>query len=247
MAINNAIKFVRVSAYTHKGNVREANEDFVVVGAWRRNLSMDRSRESKHSAAKKLTAAVIDGMGGHAGGKVASALSSKLIVQNRNNYGSEHDAEHSLKSINRQLYDHADKNPHLLGMGATAAGVFCTSESVIWFNVGDSRVYECFNDELRQLSIDDSLVSGGAENHIITQSLGGDVSFCDIAPHTGQVPAKKGAQFVICSDGLSDMISDLAIRETILAGYADPALRLSQYAMKNGGFDNVSVIVLQLE
>ncbi len=247
MTKDSTVRYIRVSAFTHKGSVRKTNEDSIVVGAWRRNRPMVESRETTHAMAKTLVAVVIDGMGGHSGGKVASTLASKLIVQERGKFDSKKAAMLSLKKINRNVYDYADSNPGLSGMGATIAGLFCSPEGVTWFNIGDSRIYECYNGTIRQVSIDDSPVPSGEVSHIITQSLGGDVSYCDIQPHVGHLPTKKGAQYVICSDGLSDMIADSDIKDITLAGNTNPAYRLSQLAMEKGGFDNVSVIVLTFE
>lgn len=226
--------------------MRPGNEDSIVVGAWRRNRSMDEARHIGHSLKVPLTAAVLDGMGGHAGGGIASRFAAKNLVNNRHALTAEEIAE-TLGAINRGLFDLATEKPHLTGMGATVAGLTITDpKKAFWFNIGDSRVYKFNKNGLRQLSIDDSTDDPTEGSHVITQSLGGTPSYCKVTPHIGSTLIEPGDRFLLCSDGLTDLVEVSLLQQLMCLKLCGLSQRFGEAAIENGGDDNVSVIVLEL-
>jgi serine/threonine protein phosphatase PrpC len=110
--------------------------------------------------------------------------------------------------------------------------------------VGDSRIYQCSEGRLEQLSVDD--VPPGPRSGLITQTLGGAPYFVPIAPHTGRLELALPSRFLLCSDGLTDMLDDAEI-ERALAGSDEDAVRaLFAAAMQAGGADNLSVIIVSV-
>jgi serine/threonine protein phosphatase PrpC len=130
----------------------------------------------------------------------------------------------------------------LLGMGTAVVGLILASKRVVWFNVGDSRLYSCREGRPEQLSVDD--VPPGPRSGLITQTLGGAPFFVSIAPHTGGQELMLPSRFLLCSDGLTDMLADAEIERALAGSDEDAARALFAAAMQAGGADNVSVIVV---
>ena len=207
---------------------------------------------------------VADGMGGHAAGEVASAIAVETLVElaGRANLHVQ-DIVEQIGEANRRILASAARHPEQTGMGTTVAGIAVVSAggSQHWavFNLGDSRVYRLIDGELSQVTVDHSevweLVERGlitpeeAQRHparnIVTRSLGRDpmgrVDTWVFPPYPGEV-------FVICSDGLSNELSQERI-EAILLEHPDAdaaADALVTAAVEAGGRDNVTAIVVGL-
>jgi serine/threonine protein phosphatase PrpC len=142
-------------------------------------------------------------------------------------------------------------SPENKGMGTTVAGLLFRQSGHLHFNVGDSRVYRFKAGFLRQLSIDDvrSPAADPAEGRrgstVLTQCLGGAVAMSEIAPHVGTEPVVAGWRYLLCSDGLTDMVP-LERIEAILNEHADDpdaVAALLAAALAGGGEDNISIIV----
>jgi serine/threonine protein phosphatase PrpC len=110
--------------------------------------------------------------------------------------------------------------------------------------VGDSRVQRYQGGRLEQLSIDD--VPGGPRTGGLTQSLGGWHSFAPVAPHIGGEDLAVPSRWLICSDGLTDMLSDVEIERAMAAGDEEALRALFTQAMAAGGDDNISIIVVSV-
>jgi PPM family protein phosphatase len=135
-------------------------------------------------------------------------------------------------------------SPSLLGMGTTIAGLLLRGGEAVWFNIGDSRVYAVREGRLVQLSVDD--VPPGPRTGIITQTLGGAPFFMPVDPHMGQTALSVPSRWLLCSDGLTDMLPDSEI-EQILAQTDEHALRaLFTRAMAAGGADNISIVLVSV-
>jgi serine/threonine protein phosphatase PrpC len=132
----------------------------------------------------------------------------------------------------------------LLGMGTTVVGVALAAR-VVWFNVGDSRLYRVAGG-LTQLSSDD--VPPGPRDGTITQTLGGLWPPGEaIAPHVGAEPLAAPARYLLCSDGLTDMLDDAEIAACLGCTDADAVMRLFEAAMRAGGRDNISIVLVSVE
>ena len=201
---------------------------------------MTAPRRSRHELEEPLLFAVADGMGGHAGGEIASRYTVKRLAAQQ--CSREKDIAGLLAEINAELYATMRADHSLLGMGTTVVGLILVSKRVVWFNVGDSRLYSCREGRLQQVSVDD--IPPGPRSGLITQTLGGAPFFVPIAPHTGGQELVLPSRFLLCSDGLTDMLADAEI-ERALAGSDEDAVRaLFAAAMQAGGADNISVIVV---
>jgi serine/threonine protein phosphatase PrpC len=232
--------YIEATAVCHKGLVRANNEDSITVAGWVCDVEMTAPRRSRHELKEPLLFAVADGMGGHVGGEIASRYTVKRLATQQ--CGNEGDIAGLLAEINAELYATMRAGHSLLGMGTTVVGLILAATRVVWFNVGDSRLYECSQGRLEQLSVDD--VPPGPRSGLITQTLGGAPYFAPIAPHIGGRELMLPARFLLCSDGLTDMLDDVEI-ERALAGSDEDAVRaLFAAAMQAGGADNVSAIMV---
>jgi len=155
----------------------------------------------------------------------------------------------ALLACNEAVYTDADRDPERLTMGTTIAGVVVTDQSVIVFNVGDSRVYRFDDSGLVQLSVDDNEAParGQIRSPILTQTLGGSWEVAPIRPHLVTQPLGDTARYLICSDGLTDAISDPAITAVLRdhdGGRA--AFELWKATIAAGAPDNVTIAMLNI-
>ena len=233
---------IEVTALSHRGAVRPTNEDTIAVAAWISDEeAMATPRRSRHSLAQPLLLAVADGMGGHAGGEVASRYAIKRLVETQIRPTAA-DVRARLGQINAELYETMRAVPSLLGMGTTVVGLLLSASRALWFNVGDSRIYRYRGGRLAQLSMDD--VPPGRRTGLITQTLGGSAVFLPIAPHIGEDDLLLPSRWLLCSDGLTDMVDDDEIERALAAGDEDAVGHLFAAAMQAGGTDNISIVLV---
>jgi serine/threonine protein phosphatase PrpC len=204
--------------------------------------------------------AVADGMGGARAGEVASAMAADAFEGERDS-GEPPEVQLSriLREANRRIYDRAVTDDSHRGMGTTVTAAKVTGDEVSLGHVGDSRAYRLRDGELEQLTRDHSLVaelerSGqitpeAAEHHpqrsIITRALGPEP---DVEVDTYTLAGRAGDLFLICSDGLTSMISDdeLAAILRSAASLDDAADSLVRAANQSGGKDNITVVMFRL-
>jgi serine/threonine protein phosphatase PrpC len=236
---------IEVTAFTHKGCVRARNEDSIVVAGWISELEMSAPRRWRHALGEPLLVAVADGLGGHAAGNVASRLVTKRLAAGKASAQADGIAAR-LAGINTELYETMNSDPSLVGMGTTIAGLVLCSRRAVWFNVGDSRIYRERGGRIEQLSVDD--VPPGPRNGVITQTLGGCRSFIPISPHiggeefAGNLP--HASRWLLCSDGLTDMLDDAEIERAFAASDEETLWALFAAAMAAGGRDNISIVMV---
>lgn len=233
---------VRVGARTDVGQIRSGNED-------------------TYLSAMPLFA-VADGMGGHLAGEVASATAVDAIVAAAGHTSSPSESElrDYMVEANRAVWDKAQDDQDLRGMGTTCTLISMDGDQVHLAHVGDSRAYLYRRGELSQLTEDHTLVERmvregrlkpeEAQHHpqrsIITRALGVDARV-EVDAQTQAV--QPGDRLLLCSDGLTSMIDDAAIKETLQA-VADPqaaADQLVDLANAAGGEDNITVVVIDIE
>jgi len=235
-----------VKAYpaTHVGLVRKQNEDTIRVAEGKYSLYI-----------------LADGMGGHLAGEVASRMTCDVLEETlRKNteptQGYLHDA---VLQANSAVYEKQLANEAMHGMGTTLTMLWDAGEDVLLAHVGDSRAYLLRGGKMCQVTEDHSMVgellkSGAiteeqARTHpyrnVITRAVGTDHTVkCDILRHD----KKTGDLWLLCSDGLTDMVEDARIEEALKA-YApvDAVQRLIEMALQAGGNDNVSVMLLEVD
>ncbi|WP_198164045.1 PP2C family protein-serine/threonine phosphatase [Bradyrhizobium jicamae] len=194
---------------------------------------------------------IADGMGGHAQGAMASPAVLDYLVAAIDRLSDPASCAGVIEEANQQLFELLHEREEALGMGTTLVGAVLTAERLITFNVGDSRCYLFSAGQLVQLSYDD--VPEGRNNtfyprrsHVLSQALGGTSLPVAIEPHISvDPPLASGETLLLCTDGLTDMVPNQAIRH-ILGTATDPlqvARRLAAKAFSSGARDNISLIV----
>ena len=242
-----------LTAASRVGCVRSNNEDMVLAydkfvrsEAYHTEFSTDNS--------DRFVIALADGMGGHNAGEVASAD----VLANLNFFINDLPKELSvneftemmmiwLSSINKTINSKGRVDSALRDMGTTLVAVVFYNHKYYWMNCGDSRLYRLRDGELTQLSTDHSLnMIKGEKRHsnVITNCIGAGCknSYLDMYEFTDNF--LQGDTYMICSDGLNDMISDEEIKSLMLDGAS--ANRLCEAAIDAGGYDNVSVCVFSV-
>ncbi|MCW2567901.1 MAG: protein phosphatase [Mycobacterium sp.] len=231
---------LRFAARSDRGLIREGNEDSVYAGP--------------------RLLAVADGMGGMAAGEVASNIVvAALAPLDEDVPGSDLiDAlKESISAANQQLRDAVEDNPALEGMGTTLTAMLFGGSRIGLVHVGDSRAYVLREGELTQITRDDTyvqmLVDEGritpdeATTHpqrsLLTRALDGR----DIDPEFSVREARTGDRYLLCSDGLSGVVSSETMAEALsLAEPREAADRLIALALRGGGPDNITCIVADI-
>ena len=243
---------IQITSASKVGCVRSQNEDMILVGNhFVRNDGFATRVDLTNS--DRYIVAVADGMGGHNRGDVASsdALHNLQfffhdLPTGLNPNGINEMLIGWLDSINNVIASKGRSDEQYKGMGTTLVGIAFYEGEFYSMNCGDSRLYRFRNGELTQLTSDHSLSNMlGSSHHsnIITNCIGGGCSssFMDIVKMTEDV--KIGDVYMLCSDGLTDMLPDHVIT-TLLTNGCD-ANNLCDAAVEAGGLDNVSCCVLK--
>ncbi len=238
----------RVGSATHTGRVRSNNQDS--------NLIADRLQ----------LYAVADGMGGHQGGEVASALAVETLEAAPPTEPTSDALVEAVKRANAAVFARAGQEPALRGMGTTLCAIAVVDSEadpdtteIAWVNVGDSRVYLYRDGELLQLSTDHNLVEDlrrdgqltdaeaavHPQRNIITRALGIDA---DVQVDSGTVVPYEGDRFLLCSDGLFNELTLDQMTATLrrLADPKEAADDLVRQANEHGGRDNITCVVVDI-
>jgi serine/threonine protein phosphatase PrpC len=234
----------RITAFTHRGRLRANNEDTIAVGDWVSTVDMSGPEQSLHDLSTPLLCVVADGMGGHRAGEVASRYVTRRLAGEPDELADARAAADTLKTIDAELYRAMAGDEDLLGMGTTVVGLLL-APVLVWFNVGDSRLYRYDRGRLAQISVDDT--PAGPRSGLLTQSLGGALPPPGIAPHVGEQRLDVPARFLLCSDGLTDMLDDADIAQCLADADAEAVARLFNRAMLAGGADNISIVLASVE
>jgi PPM family protein phosphatase len=235
-----ALQIVEQAGSTDVGRQRSANEDSLVL--------------------KPPFFAVADGMGGAKAGEVASAMATEAFGGDLDSAEApEVQLARMMREANRRIYDLAVSDEAHRGMGTTLTAVKVIGDDISLGHVGDSRAYRLRDGELEQLTRDHSLVAElertgqitaeAAEHHpqrsIITRALGPEP---DVEVDTYTVTAKDGDIYLLCSDGLTGMVSDDELGSILRSAKKldDAAETLVRAANQNGGRDNITVVLFRL-
>ena len=245
--------FIEIAAVTDAGSVRQFNDDSIVTDP-------------------EIGVAVLaDGMGGHRAGEVASHMATQIIMSGlqtqvasfRSGAG-EHSplraVDQSINRANKAVFDAAQGQSKYHGMGTTLALILFYDNRVALGHIGDSRIYRLRSNVLQLLTRDDSLLrdqielgfisaADAGESHnrsFVTRALGIEENVC---AHLREDEASPGDIYLLCSDGLNDLVEDADIELIISALKTNLPLaanHLVQTAKDNGGYDNVSVILARV-
>lgn len=242
--------YIAVSALSHAGLVRDHNEDSLVVGPWTLCAGVTRNPQTfVFPPGSPLVVAVADGIGGQPAGEVASALVVRQLAMLGPSLDSEGAVREAIALCNHAVHAAADSDPQLAAMGTTVAGTVVLEDSLISFNVGDSRVLDATTQEIRQVSVDDNppLEPGQRTTSLLTQALGGARRRSVITPHVSTEPLAAGARYLVCSDGLTDPVPAEELDE-LLRVHDDgkAAFELWRAAIDAGGPDNITLALVRI-
>jgi len=238
--------YFQCAARSAVGLVRNGNEDSALIGS--------------------QLIAVADGMGGHAGGEVASAVAINTLSEIAPTFVNlDVDSEsasdlflNSLHTIDGQIHVVAQDEPQLAGMGTTLTSLFISGTEISMLHVGDSRAYRLRGNDLEQLSADHTVLQELLNNGLIseseaqvhpqrsmlTQALMGEGN---LEPSLHIFEGKIKDRYLLCSDGLTGVLSDKEIKSLIKGKEAAAAIdALIDATYINGAPDNVTVILADL-
>jgi protein phosphatase len=249
---------VKLVGQSHTGKVREHNEDTIAFDA---DLGL---------------MVLADGMGGYNAGEVASGIAVKTIVNLVRDSADREDLSaldqatgltrrsivlrDAVLRANKVIFQTAKTQPQCEGMGTTVVGALFYDDRVTIAHVGDSRMYRVRGGKLEQVTSDHSLLQElvdrgfyspeeaqrAANKNYVTRALGVEPT---VEVEIQEDVVQKGDRYIICSDGLSDMVEDADIHLTVNtfgANLDTVAKQLIQLANDNGGRDNVSVLMAQV-
>ncbi|HET8915853.1 MAG TPA: protein phosphatase 2C domain-containing protein [Propionibacteriaceae bacterium] len=245
-----AERFAEVSVITHDGLLRDHNEDSVVVGPWTTCATVTTAPATfALPLVDPVVVAVSDGLGGHPAGEVASSVVVQTLARLAPQLTDADAVRQAVEACNRMVFAEAARHPAREGMGTTIAGVVLTPAEAYVFNVGDSRVYTYGPEGMLQISVDDSppLPPGATHTAIITQILGGYGDPEPLDVHVSTHPIDQDTRYLVCTDGLSDVIDDAEIAAVLEEdrGVA-AAFELWRAAITGGGPDNISVAIVEI-
>lgn len=227
-------------ALTDTGRVRAHNEDTVL--------------------AEPPLFVVADGLGGHEAGEVASSIAVETLRDHAPRRADAAALARAVKAANKEVLRAAKEGVGRAGMGTTLTAAIVEGGHIALAHVGDSRAYLLSGGELRQLTRDHSMVAdmmrrgqiteADARVHpnrsVITRALGTD---SEMIADPYEIEAGVGDRLLLCSDGLTGMLDDARIAEVLRSTRepADAASQLIAAANEAGGYDNISVVIVDIE
>lgn len=255
---------LKSAAMTHIGKVRHNNEDnFYMNGSYRDDVNTDVKAVEDNRRRRRYVYAVFDGMGGENCGELASLKAAEILHKcNKRSIRSRMDSY--FKQANDEIC-HISKSLETGRMGTTIALFVSDGETADLYNIGDSRIYRLQGESLNRFSKDHTqaqeLIDAGImtendlirnrEEHILTQHIGISEDEFIIEPNTiANVELKKDNIFLLCSDGLSDMLEDSMIKGILeKERHKEPKVTVSMLikaSLDSGGKDNVTAIVIKV-
>lgn len=252
-----------VCAVTHAGRVRKENEDnYSLNGRLTSNGDLKKGTAFVQKMSEPFHLVVCDGMGGESFGELASGIAVETLSRNAKDiYASGEDFSFTISNSLDEANEKICKEITARGtrMGTTLAAIYAVKGSVICVNIGDTRIYHFSKGMLEQISFDhthaQSIVDAGEAPQAkissipdakrLTKHLGVFPEESNLSPNISVInDIDDGDVIMLCSDGLTDMLSDAEIAEIISKGEnaQDVSGKLIRKALENGGKDNVTVM-----
>lgn len=249
---------IQAACGCNTGKIRKKNEDnFYFDGKCleKKNNGLKHPVFTEDTLKRGLSFAIFDGMGGEHYGELASyAAARRMQLTERSLADFFVPEKQYLKHLTAQLNEavvEAQKEMCTQRMGATMVSLYFSGQYVYVCNAGDSRAYRLRDGEFLQLSVDhvDKGPVGESKKAPLTRHLGMDPEEIRMEPYIAKGEIKKGDMYLLCSDGLTDMLTNFEIAHIMLKS-EDPAAcvqALVDSALAHGGRDNVTVIVCKLQ
>lgn len=226
-------------------------------------LVRDHNEDAWGAIPKKGLFLLADGMGGHQAGEVAAQKTierlAELVKKDFSGKAEEH-LRQAIKKTNAYIYQQSLKDEALSGMGTTVCCLFLNDDLAICGHVGDSRIYLFRQKQLYQLTQDHSLVNELLEmqavnpreadifsyKHILTKAIGTNPN---VDPTVKASPVFLEDLFLLCSDGLTNLVSDEEIQKILSKSDSleENCNSLVELAKKHGGSDNITVLLIKVE
>lgn len=241
---------IRYTSVSHTGYIRKVNQDSIVC----ENQHIDdpyangyQKKDGYIPIKKASVFGVFDGMGGLSNGEIASSITAKCIAK----FNFETNPILKLKDLcvkaNKEICEFAKKN-NLGNMGTTAAVLVFSRQGISLCNIGDSKIYRLGDGCMEQISKDHTEKCSWSNNYLLTQNLGIREEELKIRPYLAEGYYQVGDIYLICSDGLTDMISQESIKEIILkVPFEQASQELLKKALEAGGKDNISLVMCKIE
>jgi protein phosphatase len=266
---------IDVSAQSHTGHQRATNEDHFVVMRLGRTLetlitSVSAADVPIHTEEVNYVMIVVDGMGGHSAGEVASRMAISTLVSlaldvpdwifrvDQAHAGEiQRRSRERVQEVDAMLVERGRRDPALRGMGTTLTAARSLGRDLLITHVGDSRAYLLRAGALHRLTRDHTYaqllvdigrlapadVAGSRHRHVLTNAIGGSSEGVEV--DTDRLQLEDGDRLLLCSDGLTDLVDDRTITSILREATrsSEACEQLVQRALDAGGRDNVTVIV----
>lgn len=241
---------IHYSCLSHIGNVRSINQDnFICDGRYMENTEtvIKFPLFGTKTSGEPSAFGVFDGMGGEECGEIASYIASKTASTIEIGEDATADLSQFCHKANNDICDYATLH-EVASMGTTAAMLVFTEKEVVLCNIGDSKIFRLCSRTLEQISMDHVAVAAFGVKPPLSQNLGIPPNELIIDPYLARGPYNDGDIYLICSDGLTDMVSVDEITEVLVSTPIEEAItKLLDKALANGGKDNTTIILCKIE
>lgn len=227
---------------TNRGLVRAHNEDTLFAEGRLAQEDTGQIAQGEADTGGSAAFLVADGLGGHGHGEVASRFVADAVGRRASEIQDRDSLLRLFVEVDDALREQALRAGDARLMGSTLAGILVRERDILAFNMGDSRIYD-LTDGAAQLSIDDRIAPGSNQ---ITQCFGGRWTRELFDPHFRVLPRRLGCKFLLCTDGLTDVVADSEIAALADRPLANLVGGLLDAALAGGAPDNVTIIVVEV-
>lgn len=241
---------IHYCCWSHVGKCRSMNQDnFICSGKF-----MDGNDESLTfpltgylTRGYPALVGVFDGMGGEECGEVASVLAAQCASEVSIGEKPIEVLLKFCKDANERICEYASEN-EIVAMGTTAALLAFSNNEITLCNIGDSKIFRFADKKLEQISVDHYAVAVHGLKPPLSQNLGIPASEMIIDPYVARGQYNDGDVYLLCSDGLTDMVTSEDITQILVETEFDEAVnKLLDTALENGGKDNITIILCKVE
>lgn len=241
---------IHYSCLSHIGNVRSVNQDnFICDGLYMENdgTPIEFPLCGIKTSKEVSVFGIFDGMGGEECGEIASYIASKTASDIEIGKDATEALSKFCQKANLAICDYATLHD-ISSMGTTAAMLVFTEKEVALCNIGDSKIFRLCDGKLEQISMDHVAVAAFGVKPPLSQNLGIPPNELVIDPYLARGPYNDGDIYLICSDGLTDMVSVEEITEVLNSNPIEAAITtLLDKALAGGGKDNTTIILCKIE
>ena len=235
---------------SHIGKLRSVNQDnFICDGQF---MELNHESTERPLTGTRLSRdfslfGIYDGMGGEECGEIASHIAAKNAALLTSSKDAVATLSQFCQAANAEICSYA-KESGISAMGTTAAMLAFTSKKITLCNIGDSKIFRFCGGTLEQISKDHVAISAFGKKPPLSQNLGIPPTELLIEPYISQGRYQNGDLYLICSDGLTDMVSNAEITQILDSGSPyESADALLERALQAGGRDNVTIILLEVK